>query len=87
MRSETRRAFEPFPLIDFEIRAIHHDTAAAGTVLAILDHSGGQRVSAELRWVRENAQVHPRPEPMPEQWRLVFQPRVFLARATPLPAK
>ncbi|MFF0572040.1 hypothetical protein ACFYT7_30990 [Streptomyces sp. NPDC004041] len=86
VRSEIRRAFEPFPLADFEIRAIRHDMAAAGTVLAILDHSEGQRVSAELRWVRENAQAHPRPEPLSGQWRLVFQPRVFLARATPLPA-
>ncbi|WP_405901864.1 hypothetical protein OG696_40720 [Streptomyces sp. NBC_00656] len=87
VRSEVRRAFEPFPLADFDIRAIRHDMAAAGTVLAILDHSGGQRVSAELRWVRENAQAHPRPEPMPGQWRLVSQPHTFLARATPLPAE
>ncbi|MEV7374677.1 hypothetical protein AB0O51_27825 [Streptomyces sp. NPDC090301] len=87
VRSEVRRAFEPYPLADFEIRAIRHDMAAAGTVLAVLNHSGGDRVSVELRWVRENAQAHPRPEPMPGQWRLVFQPRDFLARATPLPAE
>ncbi|MER7050047.1 hypothetical protein [Streptomyces jumonjinensis] len=84
VRSEVRRAFEPFPLADFEIREIRHDMAAAGTVLAVLDHSGGQRVSAELRWVREDAQAYPCPEPMPGQWRLVFQPREFLTRATPL---
>ncbi|WP_435192098.1 hypothetical protein [Streptomyces sp. bgisy126] len=87
VRSEIRRAFEPFSLDDFEIRAVHQDRAAAGTVLAVLAHSGGERVSAELRWVRENAQAHPSPEPMPGQWRLVFQPHVFLGRATPLPAE
>lgn len=85
VRSEIRRAFESFPLDGFEIRAVRHDMAAAGTVLATLDHSGGERVCAELRWVRENAQAHPCPEPMPGHWRLVFQPRVFLARATPMP--
>ncbi|MFD7961208.1 hypothetical protein ACFV5J_10425 [Streptomyces zaomyceticus] len=87
VRSEVRRAFERYPLADFEIRAIRHDMAAAGTVLAVLDHSGGELVSAELRWVRENAQAHPRPEPMSGQWRLVLQPRDFLAWATPLPAE
>ncbi|WP_405771933.1 hypothetical protein OG539_43065 [Actinacidiphila glaucinigra] len=86
MRSEIRRAFAPFPLDDFEIRAVRQDMAAAGTVLTVLDHSGRERVSAELRWVRENTQAHPCPEPMPGQWRLVFQPGVFLARATPMPA-
>ncbi|MFI6147486.1 hypothetical protein [Streptomyces sp. NPDC051109] len=87
VRSEIRRAFEPFPLDDFEICAVRHDMAAAGTVLVVLAHSGGKRVSAELRWVRENAQARPCPEPMPGQWRLVFQPRVFLDRATSLPAE
>ncbi|MFJ9188180.1 hypothetical protein ACIRQO_34585 [Streptomyces anulatus] len=67
-------------MADFEIRAICHDTAAAGTVLAIMDHSGEERVSAELRWVRENAQAPPRTEPMPGQWRLV---RLRLARQFP----
>ncbi|WP_406073145.1 hypothetical protein [Streptomyces virginiae] len=87
VRSEIRRAFEPFPLADFAIHAVRHDIAAAGTVLAVLEHSGGERVTAELRWVRENTQAHPCPEPMPGQWRLVFQPRDFLDRATPLPAE
>ncbi|MGW6640031.1 hypothetical protein [Streptomyces cyaneofuscatus] len=85
VRSEVRRAFEAFPLDGFEIRAVRHDMTAAGTVLVTLNHSGGERVSAELRWVRENTQAHPCPEPMPGHWRLVFQPRVFLARATPMP--
>ena len=85
VRSAVRRAYEPFPLADFEIRSIRHDMAAACTVTAVLDHSGGMRVAAELRWVRENGQAHPRPEPLPGQWRLVLEPRHFLARATPLP--
>ncbi|WP_147472604.1 hypothetical protein [Streptomyces triticirhizae] len=87
VRSETRRAFEPFPLADFEIRAIRHDMAAAGTVVVTLVHSDAERVTAELRWVRENAEANPRPEPMQGQWRLVFLPCVFLAQGTPLPAE
>jgi hypothetical protein len=87
VRSAVRRAYEVFPLTDFEICSIRHDMAAACTVTAVLDHSGGMRVAAELRWVRENDQAHPRPEPMPGQWRLVLEPRHFLARATPLPSR
>ncbi|MEU5134561.1 hypothetical protein [Streptomyces californicus] len=87
VRSEIRLAFEPFPLDDFEICAVRHDMEATGTVLAVLAHSGGKRVSAELRWGRENAPARPCPEPMPGQWRLVFQPRVFLDRANSLPAE
>ncbi|MER6120764.1 hypothetical protein [Streptomyces sp. NPDC001743] len=85
--SEVRCTLEPFSLADFDIRAIRHDMAAAGPVLDILGHSGGQRVSAELRWVRENAHAHPTPAPMPRQWRLVSQRRAFLARPNPLPAE
>ncbi|MGW7277417.1 hypothetical protein ACWGIV_03700 [Streptomyces sp. NPDC054844] len=85
VRSAVRRAYEPYPLTDFEIRSIHHDMAAACTVTAVLDHSGGTRVEAELRWVRENDQADPRPEPRPGQWRLVMEPCHFLTRATPFP--
>ncbi|MGW3291387.1 hypothetical protein ACWDR3_42845 [Streptomyces sp. NPDC001002] len=86
VRSTVREAYEPFPLASFDILAIGHDMPAACTVTVRLEHSHGKRVTAALRWVREDEQAHPKPDPWPGEWRLViWSPLNFLAQATDLP--
>lgn len=84
VRSEVRRAYDPFVLSAFEILSIHHDMAAACTVTATLDHGSSATTEVELRWVREDAQSYPTPEPWPGNWRLVtWDPRCYLGRIAP----
>jgi len=88
VRSKVREAYEPFPLASFDILAVGHDMPAACTVTVRLDHSHGARVVAALRWVREDDQAYPKPDPWPGEWRLViWEPLHFLARSSALPSE
>ena len=46
----------------FDIIAIGHDMPAACTVTVRLGHSHGARVTAALRWVREDDHAYPKPD-------------------------
>ncbi|MFI9616762.1 hypothetical protein ACIHCM_34650 [Streptomyces sp. NPDC052023] len=81
-----REAYEPFPLASFDILAIGHDMPAACTVTVRLDHSHGARVTAALRWVKEDDHAYPKPDPWPGEWRsVIWDPLHFLAPARALP--
>ncbi|UGQ11068.1 hypothetical protein LO772_30375 [Yinghuangia sp. ASG 101] len=70
IRSEIRRAYADFPLESFVVLAIRHDMPAACTATARLDRANGETVTAQLRWIREDPDAYPIPEPRPGEWRL-----------------
>ncbi|MGY6026882.1 hypothetical protein [Streptomyces spinosirectus] len=71
VRSEIRRAYEDYPLTSFEILAIGHDMPAACTVTARLQRIPGQATTVALRWIREDTDAYPKPEPWQGEWRLL----------------
>ncbi|WP_328493490.1 hypothetical protein OHS59_12560 [Streptomyces sp. NBC_00414] len=70
VRSVIRRAYERYPLTAFDILAVEHDMAAACTVTARLQRDGGLPATVTLRWIREDTQAFPKPDPWPGEWRL-----------------
>ncbi|MFE7927496.1 hypothetical protein ACFU6S_01955 [Streptomyces sp. NPDC057456] len=83
VRSEIRRAYEGYPLTAFDILSVAHDMPAACTVVARLHRVGGASATVSLRWIREDANAHPKPEPWPGEWRLcTWEPWHLFARST-----
>ncbi|WP_190216007.1 hypothetical protein [Streptomyces griseosporeus] len=83
VRSEIRRAYEAYPLTGFDILAVAHDMPAACTVTARLYRAGGPPTTVSLRWIREDANAHPKPEPWPGEWRLcTWEPWHLFARSS-----
>ncbi|WP_345681056.1 hypothetical protein [Yinghuangia aomiensis] len=75
VRSEIRRAYENFPLADFAILAISHDMPAACTASVRLGMADSDDATAALRWIREDTDAYPKPEPWAGDWRLAtWQP-------------
>ncbi|MGW0647161.1 hypothetical protein ACWD0C_34035, partial [Streptomyces badius] len=83
VRSEIRRAYQDYPLTAFDILSVAHDMPAACTVVARLHRVGGASATVSLRWIREDANAHPKPEPWPGEWRLcTWEPWHLIARST-----
>ncbi|GGZ44389.1 hypothetical protein GCM10010365_76030 [Streptomyces poonensis] len=83
VRSKVRRAYQDHPLTTFDILAVRHDMPAACTVTARLHRVDSSQTTVSMRWIREDEQAQPKPEPWPGEWRLwTWEPLHLFARAS-----